>query len=140
MKIVLSAVERMSRRIGFSLLTLFVMATGGSAVLADRPSSVDHWRGEVRGGPVAKAWVPYRFEKNRPRYVGGWIAAKIEPTSQEAMSWREHKAAGSYRQHAPGYVKTYYYPKPWEVLPIDPRPKQPSVPEVVPAESMDATP
>jgi hypothetical protein len=139
MKCVLSAIESKCHFVFFSMLTSLVMSVSGSVALADHPA-VDSWRAELRGGPIANAWVPYRYAKNRPRYVGGWIASKIEPTSQEAMSWREHKAAGSYRQHAPGYVKTYYYPKPWEVLPIEPRPKQPGMPELVPAESMEITP
>jgi hypothetical protein len=71
---------------------------------------------------IYNAWCPYRKEYNRPRFVGGAIAAHIEPTSQEAMSWCIHQANGDYRNHRPGYIPLYMYPKPWEVLSVEPRP------------------
>ena len=64
---------------------------------------------------------PYRHRFNRPRYIGGKIAYTIAPSSQEAMSWHEHQQRGSYRNHAGPLVRNYYYPKPWEVLPVGPR-------------------
>jgi hypothetical protein len=75
---------------------------------------------------------------NRPRYFGGMIAAAIEPTSLEAMSWKEHHAAGSYRNHVPGYVKQYNFPKPWDVLPIDARPRVAANESAPPSEAMPA--
>ncbi len=68
------------------------------------------------------AWVPYRAAYNRPTYLGGLAAHVIEPTSQEAMSWEENVVRGYYGTHCPTPVRTYYYPKPWEVLLTGPRP------------------
>jgi hypothetical protein len=76
-------------------------------------------------------WVSYREKYNRPHPIGGHIAALIEPTSQEAMSWCLHDANGDYRCKRPGYVPIYNYPKPWEVLPTRPRPNAPLVSESV---------
>ncbi len=74
--------------------------------------------------PIYNAWVPYRKMHNRPTYIGGKVAAVIEPTSQEAMAWHISKANGDYRNHRPGSIPTYYYPKPWESLQIEARPLQ----------------
>jgi hypothetical protein len=74
------------------------------------------------------AWVPYRKEYNRPTYLGGRIAATIEPTSQEAMSWCEHNSNGDYQCKRPGCILHYNYPKPWEVLATEARPNAPLVP------------
>jgi hypothetical protein len=74
--------------------------------------------------PVYNAWVPYRKLHNRPTYIGGKVASVIEPTSQEAMAWHISKANGDYRNHRPGSIPTYYYPKPWESLQIGARPRQ----------------
>jgi hypothetical protein len=74
--------------------------------------------------PIYNAWVPYRKMHNRPTYIGGKVAAVIEPTSQEAMAWHISKANGDYRNHRPGSIPTYYYPKPWEGLHIEARPRQ----------------
>lgn len=68
----------------------------------------------------SRAWhlshPPYRAIYNRPRYVGGWLAYKIEPTSQEAMSWADNVRAKTYHSHRPTCIPHYNYPKPWEVL------------------------
>lgn len=121
-------------------LSLSLLALAGSCGLvgeakAQQPAHRHEQRADLWSWPLYNAWVPYRKEMNRPRFVGGYIASKIEPTSQEAMSWREHHAEGAYRDHRAGYVKTYYYPKPWEVLPIDPRPATPPAADKVPAKS-----
>ena len=71
--------------------------------------------------PLYNAWVPYRKAYNRPTYVGGHVAAVIEPTSQEAMAWRIAKDKGDYKCNRPGYIPTYYYPKPWEALETEAR-------------------
>jgi hypothetical protein len=73
---------------------------------------------------IYNAWVPYRKAHNRPTYIGGKVAAVIEPTSQEAMAWHISKKNGDYRNHRPGSIPTYYYPKPWEALEIGARPRQ----------------
>jgi len=71
--------------------------------------------------PLYKAWTPYRKTFNRPTYVGGHIAAVIEPTSQEAMAWKIANDKGDYKCNRPGYIPTYYYPKPWEALETEAR-------------------
>ena len=86
--------------------------------------------------PTAGLWLPrvepwdwlerlepknYRERYNRPRYIGGKIAYYIAPSSQEAMSWHEHKHRGSYKNHAGPIFKTYNFPKPWEALRVGPR-------------------
>ncbi len=79
-------------------------------------------RSDILPHPLYDAWVPYRKEYNRPRYVGGWLAQKIEPTSQEAMAWEENHRWGMYRtHHCPTAIPHYYYPKPWEVIPTGAR-------------------
>lgn len=111
----------------FGLVTILVFVQN---VRGDYPERRGEPRADYWTRPIHNAWVPYRKEMNRPRFVTGYMLSKIEPTSQEAMSWEEHHAEGAYRNHRPGYVKTYYYPKPWEVLPIDPRPAKPIEGEV----------
>lgn len=69
-----------------------------------------------------KAWPEYRARFNRPRYVGGHIAAIIEPTSQEAMAWHVNKDNGNYAKHRGKWVPHYYYPKPWEAMNTKARP------------------
>jgi len=64
----------------------------------------------------------YRQVYNRPRYVTGFIASKIEPSSQEAMSWRTNYCNGNYANHRGPSVPYYYYPKPWESLNTSSRP------------------
>jgi hypothetical protein len=113
------------KRLSLGLVVLSSLGSFAQSVRADYPVRRTEARADLRGPSIYSSWVPYRKEMNRPRFIGGYIASKIEPTSQEAMSWREHHAEGAYRDHRPGYVKTYYYPKPWEVLPIDPRPAAP---------------
>ena len=73
-------------------------------------------RKDILSYPIIKAWPEYRYSYNRPRYVGGYIAHIIEPTSQEAMSWKSSVNAGHYRNHAGRCVPLYYYPKPWEAI------------------------
>lgn len=67
--------------------------------------------------------APYRLSHNRPRYVVGYLATIVEPSSQEAMAWHENYCQGNYEtKHAPAVCKTYMYPKPWEALNVGPRP------------------
>ena len=121
------------------LLVAIMSCSISGLVTADHPQHKVEQRADLWGYPLYNAWVPYRKEMNRPRYIGGYIAHKIEPTSQEAMSWCEHHANGSYHCHKPGYVKMYYYRKPWEVLPIDPRPAVMVKPNSDPASSNPAS-
>ena len=62
------------------------------------------------------SWPEYRAVYNRPRYVGGHFAAIIEPSSQEAMSWKENVCNGNYQKCRGPYVPHYHYLKPWEGL------------------------
>jgi hypothetical protein len=64
----------------------------------------------------------YRSVYNRPRFMSGYLANKIEPSSQEAMAWRTNYCNGNYANHAPGYVPQYNYPKPWGALQTTARP------------------
>ncbi len=80
-------------------------------------------RPDILAHPFYDAHTEYRRAYNRPRFLAGWIAAQIEPTSQEAMVWHENLLAGRYdEKNLPPLCKTYYYPKPWEVLQTGPRP------------------
>lgn len=75
----------------------------------------------------------YRRKYNRPSYIGGKIAAKIAPSSQEAMSFHRSEELGLYDnngirgavacKHCPPQrvEQHYFYPKPWEVLTVGPR-------------------
>jgi len=93
--------------------------------------------------PFYYAHTEYRRAYNRPRDFAGWMAHKIEPTSQEAMVWSENVQAGNYdRKHMPPMCKTYYYPKPWEALltgarPDFPRPTNPAQPARTQSQSSD---
>jgi len=76
----------------------------------------------------------YRRRYNRPSYVGGKIAAKIAPSSQEAMAFHRAESLGLYDnngikglangKHCPPQrvEQHYFYPKPWEALAVGPRP------------------
>ena len=67
----------------------------------------------------------YRKVYNRPRYVSGYLAYKIEPSSQEAMAWQTNYCNGNYANHSGANVPHYYYPKPWESLKTVARPDFP---------------
>lgn len=64
----------------------------------------------------------HRQVYNRPRYIPGWLAYKIEPSSQEAMAWQTNYCNGNYRNHAGAYIPVYNYPKPWEAMNTRARP------------------
>lgn len=86
----------------------------------------------------------YRRKYNRPTYIGGKIASKIAPSSQEAMSFHRSQELGLYDnngikgaltgQHCPPkrVEQHYFYPKPWEVLTVGPRRDRMSPPEPTP--------
>ncbi len=65
--------------------------------------------------------MEYRRRFNRPTWLGGWIAYKIEPTSQEAMAWHDAAHQRAYKDHRGRLEKHFFYPKPWEGLKIGPR-------------------
>lgn len=66
----------------------------------------------------------YAAKYNRPSYLAGRIAYTIEPTSQEAMAWERAVQRGYYANHAPRMETHYMYPRAWEVLGVDPKPKR----------------
>ena len=68
----------------------------------------------------------YRAVYNRPRYMSGYLAYKIEPSSQEAMAWKTNYCNGNYANHAGPSVPHYYYPKPWEAIKTAARPGFPA--------------
>lgn len=80
-------------------------------------------RPDILPHPIYDAHVEYRRAYNRPRYIMGWLATKVAPSSQEAMSWHVNKRDGRYnKHHMPPLYKKYFYPKPWEVLATGARP------------------
>lgn len=95
--------------------------------------------------PIGNRLPPsYRRAYNRPTYVGGKIAAQIEPSSQEAMAFNRADAAGLYDNNGvKGFVhgkhcpprrveRHYFYPKPWEALLVGPRrDRTPDAPESI---------
>jgi len=66
----------------------------------------------------------YAAKYNRPSYLTGRIAYTIEPSSQEAMAWQRAVQKGYYANHAPRMETHYMYPRAWEVLGVDPKPKR----------------
>ena len=120
----------MKRQLKQTLLTLsLVLPFACSALAAERPTMKDTRdpRPDILAHPIYDAHVPYRRTYNRPRYVTGWIASKIAPTSQEALVWSENLRAGRYEErNMPPMYKRYFAPKPWEVLVTGARPANPS--------------
>jgi hypothetical protein len=117
----------MSLRLKISMVAVVCFVSTSTALAGNHEAHFNpaNPRPDILSHRVYNAWVPYRKAYNRPTYIGGHIAATIEPTSQEAMSWCIHKANGDYECHRPGYIPMYNYPKPWEVMAIHPRPNAP---------------
>lgn len=107
----------------FLLLGLVALPSGVSA--AERPTmnvTCDP-RPDILAHPLYDAHQEYRRVYNRPRYLTGWLAHHVAPSSQEAMVWCENYQAGAYEvKHAPPRYKRYFGPKPWEVLQTGSRP------------------
>ncbi|MCA9194573.1 MAG: hypothetical protein KDB03_22535 [Planctomycetales bacterium] len=98
-------------------------------------------RPDILPHPIYDSYVEYRRAYNRPRFWSGWIAYKIEPTSQEAMVWCENYREGRYeKKHMPPVYKRYFAPKPWEVLPIGPRPDFPAEDNLPELQAADGAP
>ena len=75
-------------------------------------------------GPVGNRLpASYARRYNRPRYITGKIAYWIAPSSQEAMAWHRAEHRGAYHPNLPRLETHYFYPKPYEALPIGPRPR-----------------
>ena len=79
-------------------------------------------RQDILSHHIWNSMPEYRNVYNRPRYVSGYLAYKIEPSSQEAMAWQTNYCNGNYANHSGPYVPHYYYPKPWESLKTSSRP------------------
>ena len=76
-------------------------------------------------GPIGNRLpMSYRRRYNRPRYVTGKLMYWIEPVSLEAMTWHRAEHLGYNDKKTPRMVTHYFYPKPWEVLPIGARPNR----------------
>ncbi len=91
----------------------------------ERPTLIETCdpRPDILPRPFYDNHVEYRARYNRPTFIGGFLAYEMSRTSQEAMTWKENYCAGNYDQHhMPPVYKTYYYPKPWEVLTVGARP------------------
>ncbi len=89
-----------------------VISTFSSVAWAQRGYDPADQRPDLLPHPIYNAWVPYRAEYNRPRFVGGYLAYKMEPTSQEAMSWKENYCNGMYGTHRPTPIATTIIPSP----------------------------
>ncbi len=78
-------------------------------------------------GPLGNRLPPaHRRKYNRPSNIGGWLAYWAAPSSQEAMAWHNATHRGNYKEKMPRTEMRYFYPKPWEMLSIGPRPQQPA--------------
>lgn len=71
--------------------------------------------------PLGNHLPSHRERLNRPMYIGGKIAYRISPTSQEAMNWHRSLHQGLYANDSRWTENRYFYPKPWEVLTVGPR-------------------
>ena len=128
-------------RVCNSLMLATLIVVGNAAISSARhPDASGDPRPDLIAHPLYSNWTSYRAENNRPSYVGGWMAYHLSRTSQEAMSWQENHCNGTYHTHCPTPVRMYYYPKPWEVLPVGARTNVPIFtdasqvnPNVVPA-------
>lgn len=115
-------------------LTLVLGLVSAPLSAAERPT-LNKRTCDPRPDIIPHTWYhslpEYRRTYNRPRYLSGWVAYKIAPTSQEAMVWTENVRAGAYdTKHAPPRYKRYFGPKPWEVLQTGSRPDYPKPPKL----------
>ncbi len=109
----------------FKILCLCIGLVGPLSQAAERPTLIKTCdpRPDILPRPFYDNHTEYRAQYNRPRFYTGWLAYEVSRTSQEAMVWKENYCAGNYDQHhMPPVYKTYYYPKPWEVLAVGARP------------------
>jgi hypothetical protein len=109
----------------FNILCVCVCFASSLCQAAERPTLLKTCdpRPDILPRPFYDNHTEYRAQYNRPRFYTGWLAYEVSRTSQEAMVWQENYCAGNYDQHhMPPVCKTYYYPKPWEVLTVGARP------------------
>ncbi len=83
-------------------------------------------RPDILPRPIYDHHTAYRAQYNRPSFVVvGSLTTSREPASKRCRG--KKLLAGNYAQHhMPPVYKTYYYPKPWEVLNTASRPDFPS--------------
>jgi hypothetical protein len=113
----------------FNVFCVCICLAGSFSQAAERPTLLKTAdpRPDILPRPFYDNHTEYRAQYNRPRFYTGWLAYEVSRTSQEAMVWQENYCAGNYeRHHTPPMCKTYYYPKPWEVLMVGARPDFPS--------------
>ncbi|MEL6107135.1 MAG: hypothetical protein AAFU85_13920 [Planctomycetota bacterium] len=118
----------MNHQLTLRLVVVAFLATvaTSASVFAHHPDSRNL---EVRQrvdlvGPIGNRLPPgHRRKYNRPNRWAGWVAYRIAPSSQEAMSWHRAKHNGAYEKpkNAKRIEYHYFYPKPWEVLRIGAR-------------------
>ncbi len=128
---------------------LWAMALVASGTLATNLSAAERPtlhktcdpRPDILVHPIYDAYVPYRKQMNRPRYLTGWMASKIAPTSQEALVWQDNLNAGRYSHHdCPPMYRRYFAPKPWEAMMIGARPDTKAVTSARPIPAQPAEP
>ncbi len=117
-------IPRVARFASFSLLVL--CGVNGQSFAGDWLSGTyldpAVQRQDIFSHPIWNSMPEYRNVYNRPRFVPGYLAYKIEPSSQEAMAWQSNYCNGNYANHSGPYVPHYYYRKPWEALKTAARP------------------
>ncbi|MEM6691285.1 MAG: hypothetical protein AAF664_17800 [Planctomycetota bacterium] len=114
-------------RLGRLIAVTFV---GIAASFAMRPASAHHPDRENQRvhqridliGPVGNRLPPgHRRRYNRPSKFMGWVAYQIAPASREAMAYHRASHLGYYDGNHPRMETHYFFPKPYEVLPIGAR-------------------
>ncbi|KAA1258868.1 hypothetical protein LF1_13920 [Rubripirellula obstinata] len=111
------------RRLTTILFLALASVTSVDAHHPDRENQPVRPRIDVIGPIGNRLPISYRRRYNRPTNIGGKIAYKIAPTSQEAMAWHAATHRGDYKRKAGRVVETYYYAKPYDVLPMGTRKK-----------------
>ncbi|WP_145274596.1 hypothetical protein [Planctomycetes bacterium SV_7m_r] len=123
---------RASRFVSRSMLPALLLCNGLLAIHSDqiqahtpdKQNQPVHQRYDVISPVGNRLPAGHRRKYNRPSYIGGKIAYWIAPSSQEAMSWHRAVHANAYKdpkKHQYIYQQ-YFYPKPWQLLPVGPRP------------------
>lgn len=116
-----AAADRQTVVAGLSLILsmgLIAIATTATAHPPDRGRQTVRPRYDLIG-PIGNRLSPgYRRRYNRPTDLGGRIAYKIAPSSQEAMAWHAAKHRGDYDCHRGAVVPYYEFARPWEALPV----------------------
>jgi hypothetical protein len=107
---------------GIVLLGFHSLSFGGDGLLSGTYLDPALQREDIFSHHIWNALPEYRQVYNRPRYLSGYLAYKIEPSSQEAMAWQTNYCNGNYANHRGSYVPLYNYPKPWESLKTSSRP------------------